>query len=59
MESGGVMDQELDGAKIKPDSGHPEGRSSRSWFRIVDDKIKPDSGHPEGRSSRNWFRIVD
>ena len=48
----------LDGAKLKPDSGHPGGRSNANWFRIVGEKLKPDSGHPEGRSNANWFRIV-
>lgn len=48
----------LSGRKIKPDSGHPEGRSNKNWFRIVGDKIKPDSGHPDRRSNKNWFRIV-
>jgi len=43
---------------LKPDSGHPGGRSSVSWFRIVGDKVKPDAGHPDGHSSAAWFTIV-
>ena len=50
--------ESLDGLKLKPDSGHPRGRSSSNWFRIVGDKIKPDSGHPDGRSSSNWYRLT-
>ena len=53
-----MSEEGYDRAKVKPDSGHPEGRSSSNWFRIAGTKIKPDSGHPEGRSSSNWFRIV-
>jgi hypothetical protein len=28
------MSNEYDGDKIKPDSGHPNGRSSSNWFRM-------------------------
>lgn len=53
-----MSDDPYDGSKVKPDGGHPQGRSSSNWFRIVGTKIKPDSGHSDGRSSSNWFRII-
>ncbi len=52
-----TIEQPLNGHKLKPDSGHPDGRSNANWFRIRGDKVKPDSGHPNGRSNANWFRI--
>ena len=43
----------------RPAYGHPDGDSSRAWFRIECDWGYRMSGHPYGASDTPCLRIVD